>query len=73
MYCHNCGAKFNPDTDKFCTKCGVSFYLTPPRRNNNISAWVVIIFSHYYHWCFFAIRFQMVVWKLGVPSVALNC
>lgn len=32
MYCRNCGQKFNVETDKFCSKCGSSFYLHPPRR-----------------------------------------
>ena len=38
MYCFNCGEKFNPDTDKFCSKCGVSFYLSPPKMKRQSSA-----------------------------------
>ncbi len=45
MYCYNCGEMFNPNTDKYCKKCGVSFYLTPPRnRKRNVPTGFVIVF-----------------------------
>lgn len=46
MYCRNCGERFNPVTDKFCSKCGASFYLSPPkakRRSLEILYWGLVL------------------------------
>jgi len=36
MYCYRCGTKFDPDADKFCSKCGASFYPSTTRKKKSI-------------------------------------